>query len=470
MAAQKGPKGTSKTRSRKRRASPWQGSVRLGLVFVVLIGVNVYFFLLRGGTSLRALMKTTELAKQNPSAAPLLAASAAPAPASHARSEDGSAEDARVVDGTMSDNDTVERVWKNAGLPPKTVNDVAVALGKLFDLRTVRAGQSWTLRFDAEDHLRAVEYRVSPALAYHVVRDAAGGWKAQKEEKPLEVRVAEIGGVVGSSLWDAIRRTGESTSLVGWFTDTFAWDINFYVDCNAGDRFRMLVEKKYLGGKFYKYGRVLAAEYQARSGTYRAFWFQPADGSPGSYYTEHGESIVKSLLKTPLKYVRVSSTFDRHRFHPILHVERAHLGVDYAAPLGTPVWATAAGRVSFVGPRGGAGNAVIIDHANGMSSTYMHLSRFARGLAVGQQVRQKQVIGYVGMTGLATGPHLHFSVRINGAFVDPLKLKPAREAPIAPKYRQEFADVIGPRLAQLAAIAVTPPPDRLVAHGLSPMP
>jgi murein DD-endopeptidase MepM/ murein hydrolase activator NlpD len=463
MAARK---ATNKGGGRKRRASPWQGSVRLGLVFVALIGINVYFLFLRGGTSLRALIKTAELAKQNPAPAP---AAAAPRRVAHAKSDEA-ADDGRIVEGTMSDNDTLERVWKGAGLSSRVVNDLAAALRKQLDLRTVRAGQSWTLRFDAEDHLRSVEYRVSPVLAYAVARDGAGAWKADKQEKPLEVRNAEIGGVVGSSLWEAIRRSGESTSLVGWFVDTFAWDLDFYTDCNVGDRFKIIVEKSYLGGKFYKYGRVLAAEYRGRTGTFRAFWFQPADGSPGSYYTEHGESIVKSLLKTPLKYVRVSSTFDRHRFHPILHRERAHLGVDYAAPTGTPVWATAAGRVAFVGRRGGAGNAVIIDHPNGMSSTYMHLSRFAHGLSVGEHVRQKQVIGYVGMTGLATGPHLHFSVRINGAFVDPLKLKPAREAPIAPKYRQEFADAIVPRLQALAAIPVAPSPDRLVARGLSPMP
>ncbi|MCU1282851.1 MAG: Peptidase [bacterium] len=468
MPAQKG------RRSSKRRASPWQGSVRLGMVFVVLIGVNVYFFFLRGGTSLRALMKTTELAKSSSSSTPLVAAPAVAPAAAKAKADDPSAEEARVVEGTMADNDTVERRLKADGLPPATVNAIATSLGKVFDLRTVRAGHGYTLRFDAEDHLRAVEYRVSPALAYHVARDPAlisnDAWKATKDEKPLETRAAEIGGVIGSSLYEAVKRTGESTSLVGWFVDTFAWDINFYIDSNAGDRFKIIVEKKFLGGKFYKYGRVLAAEYKGRTGTFRAFWYQPSDGSPGSYFTEHGESIVKSLLKTPLKYVRVSSTFDRHRFHPILHTEKAHLGVDYAAPLGTPVWATAAGRVSYVGPRGGAGNAIIIDHTGGMSSTYMHLSKFAKGLAAGQQVRQKQVIGYVGMTGLATGPHLHFSVRVNGAFIDPLKLKPAREAPIASKYRQEFADVVGPRLQTLAAIPVVPPPDRLVAHGLSPMP
>ena len=456
---------SKKARSR-RRTSPWQGSLRLGLVFVVLIGINVYFFLLRGGTSVRDLLKTTEMNKQ---VAPSSSSLVAPAPKPKAP-DDSANEESRIVDGTMRESDTVERVWKGEGLPPKLVNDLASALGKVFDLRTVRAGHTYSLRFDAEDHLHALDYRVSPALAYHLVRDAGGSWKAAKDEKPLEIKVAEVGGVIGSSLYEAIKRSGESTALVGWFVDTFAWDLNFYIDSNAGDQFKIIVEKRLLGGKFYKYGRVLAAEYRGRSGTFRAFWFQPADGSPGGYFTEHGESIVKSLLKTPLKYVRVSSAFDRHRFHPILHTERAHLGVDYAAPLGTPVWATAPGKVSFVGPRGGAGNAIIIDHAGGMSSTYMHLSRFARGLVVGQDVRQKQVIGYVGMSGLATGPHLHFSVRINGAFIDPLKLKPAREAPIAEQYRTEFADAVAPRLQTLAAIAVTPPPDRLMAHGVSPMP
>src|SRR5581483_7693576 len=198
-------------------------------------------------------------------------------------------------------------------------------------------------------------------------------------------------------------------------------------------------------------------EYQARSGTFRAFWFQPKDGTPAGYYTEHGESVVKNLLKTPLKYVRVSSAFARFFFHPILHTEKAHLGVDYAAPAGTPVWATANGKVTAVGPRGGAGNAITIAHANGLESVYMHLQRFARGLAVGQAVRQKQVIGYVGATGLATGPHLHFSLKQNGAFVDPRALKPAREAPLAPAYRVEFADAIAPRLTALAAIEVRAP-------------
>jgi murein DD-endopeptidase MepM/ murein hydrolase activator NlpD len=456
-----------------RRAAPWQGTVRIALIIVALGFVNMYIFFWRGRTSLPDLIKTSELGKQLGPQAAIGGNSAAPAPAVAPKPKPVEEEDARVVEGVMKETDTVERVWKADGLAPKEVNELAAALGKVFDLHTVRAGHTYALRFDAEGHLRALDYRTTPALAYRLERGPDGnGWKASKDEKPIETRVTEIGGVIGSSLYEAVRRSGESTSLVSWFVDMFAWDINFYIDSQAGDRYKIIVEKRYLGGKFYKYGHVLAAEYKGRVGTFRAFWFQPQDGSlggGGGYFTEHGESIVKSLLKTPLKYVRVSSSFDRHRFHPILHTERAHLGVDYAAPTGTPVWATANGRVTFVGPRGGAGNAVILAHPNGMESIYMHLSKFAKGLAVGHDVRQKQVIGYVGATGLATGPHLHFSLKQNGAFVDPLKLKPQRELPLDPKYRVEFADAIAPRLTALAAIE-TRAPEHLVVHGPSAMP
>jgi murein DD-endopeptidase MepM/ murein hydrolase activator NlpD len=316
------------------------------------------------------------------------------------------------------------------------------------------------LRFNTEDRLRTLEYRTTPATRFRVERKGEA-WHAAKETAPIDTRVVAVGGVIDSSLYEAVKRTGESTALVGFFVDMFAWDINFYLDTQSGDRFKIEVEKLFLDGKFYKYGRVLAAEYAGRVGTFRAFWFEPPAGGDlgdgaghGGYYNDRGESIVKSLLKTPLKYVRISSSFDRHRFHPILHTERAHLGVDYAAPTGTPVWATAGGRVTFRGPRGGAGNCVMVAHPGGMESIYMHLSKFAKGLDVGESVRQKQVIGYVGMTGLATGPHLHFSVKMGGHFVDPLRLKPAREAPLPPKYREAFRVAVAPRIESLAKFDV----------------
>jgi len=211
---------------------------------------------------------------------------------------------------------------------------------------------------------------------------------------------------------------------------------------------KVVVEKQFLGGQFYKYGRLLAAEYGGRAGTFRAFfWKAPGAKGDGRYYDEHGQAITKTMLKTPLRFVRISSKFDRKRFHPILHVEKAHLGIDYAAPVGTPVWASASGRVVECEMKRGSGNTVVIAHANGLTTRYYHLSRFARGVRAGQSVHQKDVIGFVGTTGLSTGPHLHFSVTKNGAFVDPSKLAVGRDPPVAE--RAAFMQAIAPRIAQL---------------------
>jgi murein DD-endopeptidase MepM/ murein hydrolase activator NlpD len=451
---------------RRKNGSPWQGSARLLVVFALLIGVNVYFFFLRGGTSLRDLLKISQEKKGPVALVAPDAASSAPRPEPAPRVAVGKPkvvadaaepaavpiadEEGRVATGTVGASDTLAAVLKREEVPGRTIGEVAAALTKVFDPRGVRQGHSWTLRFDGEDRLRSLEYRTTPATLFRVERKN-DQWKATRETAEIETRVVQIGGTIDSSLHEAVKRTGESTQLAAFFVDMFAWDINFYIDTHAGDRFKMVVEKLFLDGKFYKYGRVLAAEYSGKVGTYRTFWFE-SEGLRGAYYNERGESVVKSLLKTPLKYVRISSSFDRHRFHPILHTERAHLGVDYAAPQGTPVWATAGGRVAFKGPRGGAGNCVIVSHPGGMESIYMHLSKFARGLEVGESVRQKQVVGYVGMTGLATGPHLHFSVKMGGHFVDPLRLKPAREAPIPARHRAAFVTAITERLDALAKV------------------
>jgi len=250
-----------------------------------------------------------------------------------------------------------------------------------------------------------------------------------------------------------VQKTGESTSLVSQLVELFAWDVNFYIDTHPGDHWKVVIEKQYLGGQFYKYGRVLAAEYGGKVGTYRAFYWAGKDAPrdrPGKYYDEKGQALSKSMLKTPLRYVRISSKFDRKRFHPILHVERAHLGIDYAAPVGTPVWASASGRVVEAGMKRGSGNTVVIAHSNGLNTRYYHLSKFARGLHAGQQVRQKDVIGFVGTTGLSTGPHLHFSVTKNGAFVDPSKLAVNRDPPVPD--RGAYMAAIGPRIAAMKAM------------------
>ena len=199
-----------------------------------------------------------------------------------------------------------------------------------------------------------------------------------------------------------------------------------------------------------RYRKILAAEYDGKAGTFRTFWWNNA------YYDAKGASSEKSLLKTPLKFQRVSSGFDRKRMHPVLHTARAHLGIDYAAPTGTPVWAAAHGTIIQRGPAGGAGNLVMLRHDGGIETAYMHLSKFAGDQKVGQRVAAKTVIGYVGTTGLSTGPHLHFGVKQNGVYIDPAKLTPIRGKGVTGAESQAFKAEVGKLQSLLGAIMITP--------------
>jgi|SRR5579883_635515 len=473
---------TQRTPKRRPRSSPWSGTVRLGLVFAALIGVNAYFLFFRRGTSLGDLKKQAEnpaivVGKAGGRGAEGEGAPATPTPvvatptraakerARPAEPEIEIPDEGRVVGGTIGGSETLAQALRREGVPPPTANEVVAALARVFDPKMAHAGHSYTLRFDAEDHLRSLEYRNSPAMLFRVEhlpptrRGARPGWRATRQIAPVEVRVAEIGGLLdggSGSLYDAVKRAGESPTLAGFFADIFAWDLDLYLDVQKGDRFKIVVEKQYLGDTFYKYGRVLAAEYSGKAGTFRAIWFDPGGTRPPGYYNERGESIVRSLLKSPLKYVRVSPSFDRRRFHPTLHTERSHLGVDYGAPTGTPIWAIAPGKVSWKGNRGPEGDCVVVQHPGGMETVYTHLSQFARGLEVGEVVRQKQVIGYVGQSGGAPTPHLHFSVRMGGHYVDPLRLRPAREAPLPAGLREAFFAAAAPRLEALARVEIHP--------------
>jgi murein DD-endopeptidase MepM/ murein hydrolase activator NlpD len=357
------------------------------------------------------------------------------------------------VEKKFANNDTLGQVLAREGFGPAGPQVIA-ALGKLVDARSIRGGQKYLVRLGDDGAPAAFEYQPSAVLRYLVEKDEeSGSWKGRKLEAAVEIKTAEAGGVVDSSLYESVQKAGESTALVGLLVEQFAWDVNFYTDTHPGDHWKVIIEKQFLGGQFYKYGRLLAAEYGGKVGTFRAFFWAgkgAARDKPGKYYDDHGLAISKTMLKTPLRYVRISSKFDRKRFHPILHVEKAHLGIDYAAPQGTPVWASASGRVVEVGMKRGSGNTIVLAHTNGLSTRYYHLSRYARGLHVGQQVKQKEVIGYVGMTGLATGPHLHFSVTKNGAFVDPSKLAVSRDAPVPD--HAAFMDAIRPRIAAMKAI------------------
>jgi len=267
--------------------------------------------------------------------------------------------------------------------------------------------------------------------------------------------------VVASSLYDAVEALGERPVLARDIADIFAWDVDFARSVRPGDEFAALYERLYLetpsGEEIYaRPGRVLAASYRQGDAEHRAVYFQWADGR-GGYYRPDGSAVERQFLRAPLYYRRISSPYSPARFHPLLKVIRPHLGIDYAAPRGTPVWAVADGRVIYRARAGGFGKLIKLRHPNGYVSFDGHLSRYARGLHVGQRVQQKQVLGYVGSTGLATGPHLHFQLERWGRPVNPVLLRAPAGAPIPTDLRRRFAAVRDALLGELepAPLVVT---------------
>ncbi|HLU68991.1 MAG TPA: peptidoglycan DD-metalloendopeptidase family protein [Kofleriaceae bacterium] len=460
-------------RSRRRAPAAGRGTLRLGAVLAALVLVNLYVFLWRGGTSIPDVMEQAAVAGEGGGPLPAVGDSAEhdiPEPGDRSEppgpgDERGGEPDepGRWVEGSVQSGDSLGAILQREGLTAPEANQLIRALAEHMDMRSIKVGQPYRMHFDDAGRLTEFEFHLSRTLKVRAVRGASGELTAEKIQAETRLEEVEIGGTIEGSLYMTMKRAGEDTSLVPFFVDVFAYDLNFYIDTHPGDTYRIIVEKEYLNGEFLRYGRVLAAEYSGKAGTYRAFWWQPPGASEGKYFDEKGRSVERTFLKTPLKYARISSRFNPRRMHPILHVRRGHYGVDYAAPSGTPVWAAAAGKIVFRGRRGGAGNCVIVKHDNGYQTTYMHLSKFRKGQKVGQRVRPKDVIGYVGMTGLATGPHLHFSVKANGRYVDPLKMKMSRGAGVAKKDRAAFEQHIGGWVTRLAAVPVTSEPAATLA-------
>jgi murein DD-endopeptidase MepM/ murein hydrolase activator NlpD len=353
-----------------------------------------------------------------------------------------------IVTGRVPRNGTLSGALRGSGVAPEMVETVARSLRSVFDVRAARPGDFYALIRDASGQLLSFEFQRGRAEVYRVERDTAGNLIASREAAALERRVIQLGGVVKRSLFDALTDLGEGPGLVHAFTDIFAWDFDFSTQTRPGDEFRLVFEKFYDKDGFVKYGRVQAAEYRAAKRDFVAVWFEDENGA-GGYYSPDGNSLKRSFLAAPLKYSRISSRYTMARLHPILHRSRPHEGVDYAAPTGTPVWAVADGEVVFAGWSGGFGRTVRIKHRSGYVSSYGHLSRYARGLRVGQRVAQKQLLGFVGMTGLATGPHLDFRMAKDGRYIDPLRMRIDAGEPVPPRARSHFAKVKELRLAEL---------------------
>ena len=338
------------------------------------------------------------------------------------------------------------------GVPVTTVYRITRELDRVFDFRGAKAGDDWRLVSDDAADLVHFQYSTADLVSYHVYRQGEG-YVAERREPEILRTAARIAGVVDSSLYESIRDLGESPQLASDFAEIFAWDVDFSRTVQRGDGFSILYERLYRSSRdgvqeYVGPGMILAAHYEGQTGEHEAVYFE-SDETRGGYYRPDGSSVQRQFLVAPLKYSRISSSFTHSRLHPILKITRPHHGIDYAAPAGTPIFAVAEGQVMDRGWSSGYGRLVKIRHSNGFVSYYAHMSRYADGLQVGDTVQQKQVIGYVGQTGLATGPHVCFRISKDGRFVNPAALKTPGGDPIPPELIPEFSLVRDALFTQL---------------------
>jgi murein DD-endopeptidase MepM/ murein hydrolase activator NlpD len=333
--------------------------------------------------------------------------------------------------------DTLVKALVRAGMEIKVAHDVATALARSgLDLKRLRPRDAIEIAWSPADTPTAVTVQPSPWLGYAAVADEEG-WTVKRLETAPDVRVVTVQGKVESSLFEAIDQIGESAPLVLAVVNIFEWDFDFTADTRTGDRFRLLVEKRYAGDTFVNYGRVLTAQYASDKKVLTGIGWTPAQDR-FAFYDLDGRSLRKSFLKSPLEFTRITSGFTWRRPHPILGGVRPHLAIDYGAPVGTPVRAVADGVVLRAGWNGGNGIQVHLRHRAGYETMYNHLSRVASRVKRGARVSQRQVIGYVGSTGLSTGPHLDYRVSKQGRFVNPLSEKFIPGDPIPAAERGEF--------------------------------
>ncbi len=336
---------------------------------------------------------------------------------------------------TIRAGDTLGAIFARLGLKPQEVGAV-IGLPAAGVLTRLTPGRTIRIHTDAGGRLAELRYELDAGSGLHV-KHTDTGLHAAIETRDLETRTRYVAGGIESSLFDAGQQAGLADAQILKLVEIFGWDIDFALDLRKGDAFAAIYEEQYWHGAKVADGGVVAAEFVNQGRVYRAVRHLARDGEV-SYYSPEGLSLRRAFLRTPVKFSRISSRFSTARLHPVLGSWRAHRGVDYAAAPGTPVLATADGRVNLAGSHGGYGNAVVIRHGGAYSTLYAHLSRFERGIRAGSAVKQGQVVGYVGRTGLATGPHLHYEFQVGGVHVDPLKFKQPATEPINPAQRDEF--------------------------------
>jgi murein DD-endopeptidase MepM/ murein hydrolase activator NlpD len=358
----------------------------------------------------------------------------------------------REITGNIEKGETLFDIFKKYKLDIVELFKLKEASADVHKLRDLYPGRPYKIIIDDNTKINEFTYWIDDDNILNITRTESG-FCAEKKAIEYEKRIQHIGGVIKDNLILSVGEGRENLMLALQLSDIFAWDIDFTTDIRNGDVFKIVVEGCYLNGEFKKYGDILSAEFINNGETFPAYRFE--HNGKIDYFDVDGNSLRRSFLKAPLSFRRVSSGFSKRRFHPVLKIYRPHLGVDYAASTGTPVSAVGDGTVFFAGYKGQNGNIVIIRHFNGYKTYYGHLSKIGKGIKKRVGVKQGRIIGYVGATGLATGPHLDYRIKINNNFVNPLTLKLPRGKSIPNNLMSAFETSKNEMDIRLASI--TPP-------------
>ena len=337
---------------------------------------------------------------------------------------------------TIHEGDSLAYYFQEAGLDSKSLQEV-LAVRDASHLKKIYPGQTLKLQPDYQGNLQSLQFDIDPLTTLLIQRQNNGKLKGIIEQKPIEKRVAFGGGQIVDSFFVAGKNAQLDDAMIMELANVFAYDIDFAQDIQPNDHFKVLFEEYYVNGVKVGNGPIVAAEFVNNSKLYRAIRYTDQN-QVSSYFTPAGEALKKAFIRTPVQFSRISSHFNLKRRHPILHHIRAHRGVDYAAPAGTPVKAAGVGKVAFVGKKSGYGNTIILQHGHKYTTLYAHLSKFAKSLKPGATIRQGQIIGYVGSTGLASGPHLHYEFRIHGVHHNPLTVALPQAEAITGKAKMQF--------------------------------
>jgi murein DD-endopeptidase MepM/ murein hydrolase activator NlpD len=337
----------------------------------------------------------------------------------------------------VQSGDSLSVIFSRLGLSAQEASNVIALGSQAAPLEKMRPGDTLDIQIAADQSLKGINYQIAPNQSLSITRDADNQLTANQIVLPVETRLATAEGQIDSSLYQSAIDAGLSANMVLQLADIFGWKINFLKDVQNGDHFRIVYEEKFVQGKRVQTGNVMAAEFTNAGKVFQAVHYTTPEGKAG-YYEPNGASLGRGFLRYPVEFSRISSKFSLARLHPIYDRIKPHKGVDFAAPTGTPIHAAGAGKVEFVGWQHGYGKVVKIKHDGGYETVYGHMSRFNDALKKGSTVAMGQTIGFVGMTGDATGPHLHYEFHVNGVYTDPLIAKMPEANPIPSKYRKDF--------------------------------